>query len=200
MAGVTDEMNIKTRALRHEVHHLPSPEGTDFEHDGTLVGDDDLGTYFRPEVGNHILLGSQDPECDPQEWIDDPDEYNRDLTEDQWRTQVYRLAKRLPDLGIPNQKKGIVDLYDVSDDWIPIYDKTELRGFYVAIGTSGNQFKNAPVAAHCMTELIKEVEAGHDHDTDPVRVKGRYTDLTLDLGAYSRNREINRDSSFSVLG
>jgi sarcosine oxidase subunit beta len=200
MAGVTDEMNIKTRALRHEVHHLPSPEGTDFEHDGTLVGDDDLGTYFRPEVGNHILLGSQDPECDPQEWVGDPDEFNRDLTDDQWQTQVYRLAKRLPDLGIPNQKKGIVDLYDVSDDWIPIYDKTDLGGFYVAIGTSGNQFKNAPIAAYCMTELIRKVEAGHDHDADPVQVEGRHTDLTLDLGAYSRNREINRDSSFSVLG
>jgi len=200
MAGVTDGMNIKTRALRHEVHHLPSPPGIDFEHDGTLVGDDDLGTYFRPEVGNHILLGSQDPECDPQEWVEDPDVYNRDLTEDQWQTQVYRLAKRLPDLGVPNQKKGIVDLYDVSDDWIPIYDKTDLPGFYVAIGTSGNQFKNAPVAAYCMTELIRQIEAGHDHDADPVQVAGRYTDQTLDMGAYSRNREINRDSSFSVLG
>ncbi len=200
MAGVTEEMNIKTRALRHEVHHLPSPEGTDFEHEGTLVGDDDLGTYFRPEVGNHILLGSQDPECDPQEWVEDPDLFNRDLTDDQWQTQVYRLAKRLPDLGIPNQKKGIVDLYDVSDDWIPIYDKTDLPGFYVAIGTSGNQFKNASVAAYCMTELIRQVEAGHDHDADSVKVLGRYTDVTLDMGAYSRNREINRDSSFSVLG
>ena len=30
-------------------------------------------------------------------------------------------------------------MYDVSDDWIPIYDRTDLDGFYVAIGTSGNQ-------------------------------------------------------------
>jgi len=200
MAGVADSMEIKTRALRHEVHHFPSPAGLDFERDGFLVGDDDLGTYFRPEVGNNILLGSQDPECDPQEWVDDPDEYNRSVTRDQWHTQAYRLATRLPDLGIPNQMKGIVDLYDVSDDWIPIYDKTDLAGFYVAIGTSGNQFKNASVAARCMTELIRRVEAGHDHDNDPVTVVGEYTGLELDLGAYSRNREINRDSSFSVLG
>jgi hypothetical protein len=27
-------MNIRTRALRHEVHHVPSPEGLDFERDG----------------------------------------------------------------------------------------------------------------------------------------------------------------------
>ena len=200
MAGVADAMEIKTRALRHEVHHLPSPDGLDFEHNGVLVGDDDLGTYFRPEVGNNILLGSQDPECDPQEWVDDPDEYDRNVTRDQWHTQAYRLATRLPELGIPNQMKGIVDLYDVSDDWIPIYDKTDLGGFYLAIGTSGNQFKNASVAAVCMTELIGKVEAGHDHDKDPVVMTGKYTGLQLDLGAFSRNREINRDSSFSVLG
>jgi sarcosine oxidase subunit beta len=28
--GVLDGMNIKTKALRHEVHHVPSPEGFDF--------------------------------------------------------------------------------------------------------------------------------------------------------------------------
>ena len=48
--------------------------------------------------------------------------------------------------------------------------------------------------------LIKAVESGHDHDADPIKVKMPYTGLELDLGAFSRNREINRDSSFSVLG
>ena len=200
MAGVADAMKIKTRALRHEVQHLPQPEGLDFENNGYLVGDDDLGTYFRPEVGNNLLLGSQDPDCDPKEWITDPDDFNRQLTDDQWETQVYRLAKRLPDLGIPSTKKGVVDLYDVSDDWIPIYDRTDLDGFYVAVGTSGNQFKNAPSAAYAMTELIQRVEAGHDHDADSVKITQRYSGLELDMGAFSRNREINMDSSFTVLG
>jgi sarcosine oxidase subunit beta len=200
MAAVADSMNIKTRALRHEVHHVPSPDNIDFEKDGMLVGDDDLGTYFRPEVGNHILVGSQDPECDPQIWVADPDEFERAITEDQWRAQVLRLARRLPALGVPSEKKGVVDLYDVSDDWIPIYDKTDLPGFYVAIGTSGNQFKNCHIAAYCLTKLIEAVEAGHDHDADPVEVKMPYTGLELDMGVFSRNREINTDSSFSVLG
>ena len=200
MAGVADSMNIKTRALRHEVHHVPSPEGIDFEKDGMLVGDDDMGTYFRPEVGNHILVGSQDPECDPQIWVEDPDEFERAITEDQWKAQVLRLARRIPSLGVPGEKKGVVDLYDVSDDWIPIYDKTDLPGFYVAIGTSGNQFKNCHIAAYCLTKLIEAVEGGHDHDADPVKVKMPYTGLELDMGVFSRNREINKDSSFSVLG
>jgi sarcosine oxidase subunit beta len=171
-----------------------------WDRSGLLVGDDDMGTYFRPEVGNNILLGSQDPECDPQEWVDDPDDFNRNITEDQWHVQTLRLAKRLPSLGIPGEKKGVVDLYDVSDDWIPIYDKTDLAGFYVAIGTSGNQFKNCHIAAFCLTQLIKAVESGHDHDANPVKVKMPYTGLELDLSAFSRNREINRASSFSVLG
>jgi sarcosine oxidase subunit beta len=200
MAGVADSMNIKTRALRHEVHHVPSPEGIDFEKDGMLVGDDDLGTYFRPEVGNHILVGSQDPDCDPQIWVENPDEFDRTITDDQWKAQVLRLARRIPALGVPDQKKGVVDLYDVSDDWIPIYDKTDLPGFYVAIGTSGNQFKNCHIAAYCLTRLIQEVEAGHDHDADPVKVEMPYTGLVLDMGVFSRNREINKASSFSVLG
>jgi sarcosine oxidase, subunit beta len=200
MAGVADSMNIKTRALRHEVHHVPSPEGIDFEKEGMLVGDDDLGTYFRPEVGNHILVGSQDPDCDPQIWVEDPDEFERAITEDQWKAQVLRLARRIPSLGVPAEKKGVVDLYDVSDDWIPIYDKTDLPGFYVAIGTSGNQFKNCHIAAYCLTKLIDAVEAGHDHDADPVKVKMPYTGLELDMGVFGRNREINKDSSFSVLG
>lgn len=200
MAGVADSMGIKTRALRHEVHHVPSPDGLDFERGGYLVGDDDLGTYFRPEVGNHILVGSQDPDCDPQIWVENPDHFDRRVTDDQWRSQVLRLARRMPALGIPSDKKGVVDLYDVSDDWIPIYDKTDLGGFYVAIGTSGNQFKNCHIAAYCLTKLIEAVEGGHEHDSDPVKVTMPHTGLVLDLAAFSRNRPINKDSSFSVLG
>ena len=44
------------------------------------------------------------------------------------------------------------------------------------------------------------VEAGHDHDNDPLKVKCRYTGLELDAGFYSRNREVNPNSSFSVNG
>lgn len=49
----------------------------------------------------------------------------------------------------------------------PIYDRTDLPGFYVAMGTSGNQFKNAPPAGRFLATLVERVEAGHDHDRDP---------------------------------
>jgi sarcosine oxidase subunit beta len=70
----------------------------------------------------------------------------------------------------------------------------------VAIGTSGNQFKNAGVAGHMMAELIEAVEAGHDHDREPLQVTGRYTGHNLDLGTFSRNRQINVNSSMTVHG
>ncbi len=199
MAGVYDSMNIKTRALRHEVHHVPAPAGYDWERRGFHVQDGDTGVYFRPEVGNNILIGSEDPECDPREWVD-PDHFDRRVSDAQYRAQVLRTARRIPSLPVPDDRKGVVDLYDVSDDWIPVYDRTDLDGFYVAIGTSGNQFKNAGVAGHCMAELIEACQAGHDHDRDPLVVRGRYTDFELNLGFYSRNREVNPDSSMSVNG
>ena len=200
MAGVYESMNIKTRALRHEVHHVPSPAGIDYEDDGLHTSDSDLAIYVRPESGNNILIGSEDPACDDQVWVDDPDDYDNVVSDAQWNAQVLRLARRMPTLGVPNEKKGIVDLYDVSDDWIPIYDRTDLDGFYVAIGSSGNQFKNAPVAGYCMSELIDAIENGHDHDADPLVVTGVYTGLEMDMGFYRRNREINPNSSFSVNG
>lgn len=198
MAGVYDEMNIKTRALRHEVAHAPSPEGFDVMKDGVVTSDSDLATYARPEKGGHILIGSEDPECDAREWVD-PDDWSRDLTE-QARIQAMRLAQRYTGLPIPNKVKGVVELYDVTEDWIPIYDKTALPGFYVAIGTSGNQFKNAPVVGKMMAKLIRECEDGRDHDAEPVGFRFDNVGMDCSIGFFSRNRAINPNSSFSVLG
>lgn len=198
MAGVEQGMHIKTRALRQEVAHVPAPEGFDYLKDGMIISDGDVGTYSRPEVGNHVLIGSEDPECDEREWVD-PDNYNTDFTR-QATTQAMRAAQRIHGLPIPNMMQGVVDLYDVSDDWIPIYDKSDLPGFYMAVGTSGNQYKNAPIAGILMAELIEKVEAGHDHDKDPVKFTMKYTGRVCNIGFFSRRRTINRDSSFSVIG
>lgn len=200
LADIEDKMKIKTRPLRHEVHFVPSPPEFSYEKDGLCVGDRDAGGYHRPETGNLILVGSEDPACDKKEWVDDPDNFNRDVTARQWEAQVYRLAKRIPTLPIPSRPKGIVDLYDVSDDWIPIYDKSDLPGFYLATGTSGNQYKNGPVIGQLLAEIIEACEKGHDHDKDPVQVRLRNIDFKLNTGIFSRNREIIKDSSFSVLG
>ena len=197
MAGATADMSIKTRALKQEVVHVPMPvEGWD--ETGIVTSDSDISCYTRPEKGNFLLIGSEDPECDPREFVD-PDDYDENFTE-QWRIQALRTAQRIPTLGIPSQMKGVVSLYDASDDWIPIYDKSCVPGFYMACGSSGNQFKNAPPAGKMMAELIEQVEGGLDHDSDPLQWTMDYTGKSIDVGFYSRRRTINPESSFSVLG
>ncbi len=199
MAGVTGDMTIETRPLRQEVVHVPAPEGFDFEANGTIVSDSDIACYCRPEKGNHILIGSEDPPCDPHDWAENDTDFNRDFSE-QWTTQAMRYGQRVPSLAIPSRTRGVVELYDASTDWIPIYDRSMLPGFYMACGTSGNQYKNAPVAGKVMAALVEACEAGHDHDADPVRFTMPYIGAEVSLGFYSRKREINAESSFSVLG
>ena len=198
MAGVDGEMSVRTRPLRQEVAWVPAPPGVDFGERPLICADGDVGCYWRSDTGNKLLIGSLEPACDQLEWTD-ADDWNRELTE-QWTAQVYRAALRIPTLPIPQQAQGIAALYDVSDDWIPIYDRSSLPGFYMAVGTSGNQFKNAPLVGELMAELILACEAGRDHDRDPLKVTGRHTGCEIDLGFFSRLRPINRDSSFSVLG
>ena len=199
LAGVLDEMTIETRPLRQEVAHVPAPDGFDFDADGMIVSDSDIACYIRPEHGNNILVGSEDPPCDPHMWTQSDTDYARDFT-DQWNNQVMRYAQRVPSLGIPSQARGVVDLYDASTDWIPIYDKASLGGYYMACGTSGNQYKNAPIAGKMMAALVDYCEGGADHDNAPLRYRLPYIERDIDVGFYSRRREINDESSFSVLG
>ena len=70
----------------------------------------------------------------------------------------------------------------------------------MAIGTSGNQFKNAPVVGHLMAELIDKVEHGHDHDNDPVKVKARLHRARARRGLLLAAARDQPDSSFSVNG
>ena len=163
-----------------------------------MGSDNDIGVYCRPESGNHVLAGSEDPACAAHDWVD-PDDFIRDFT-DQWTAQVLRLAQRIPELKIPNQARGVVDLYDVTEDWLPIYDRSAIDGFYMACGTSGNQFKNAPSAGRLMAALIEYCESGNDHDARPLQHQLHNIDYVLDTASMSRRREINAESSISVLG
>lgn len=198
LAGALHDMTIATMPVRQEVVHVAAPAGFDVARSGLVVSDSDIACYARPETGNHILVGSEDPDCDPREVVD-PDGFDRALT-DQAVTQALRFAQRVPSLPVPARPKGVADLYDVSDDWIPIYDRSAVVGFYMAIGTSGNQFKNAPVAGRLMAALINHVEAGGDHDARPMPFRLKHLDHVVDTATFSRRRRINPDSTFSVLG
>ncbi|AOW92394.1 oxidoreductase [Rhodococcus sp. WMMA185] len=201
MADVGADFTVAVAPLRQEVHHVSAPTGFDTGgRPGPCIADLDVGIYARPDTRGGFLIGGTEPACDPLEWIDDPDTADLNRTADRFESQVMRAARRFPDLTVPAQPRGIAGVYDVASDWTPIYDKTDRDGFYVAIGTSGNQFKNAPLAGEFLAEIITAVEAGHDHDRDPVQYIGRTTRLTVDLGSFSRKRQLNAESSGTVLG
>lgn len=193
MAGVLDDFAVGTRPMRAEVHHFTAPEGYSRD-DGTpgpFMADTDLGTYFRGAPNNGIVNGGAEPACDELEWLDDPDTFTSVPTSTIYEAQSYRLARRLPELTIPNTPSGVVSVYDVSSDWVPIYDKTNTPGYYVAIGTSGNQFKNGPVIGQIVTAIIEHCEAGHDHDVNPAPLHLERTGIDVDLSEYSRLREFD---------
>ena len=129
-----------------------------------------------------------------------PDSVDDVLRNDGFGLHALRTARRVKGTPIPLQKSGLVSMYDATPDWTPIYDRSDLDGFYIACGTSGNQFKNAPVVGAAMAELITAVEAGHDHDADPLTISGTHTGLTIDMGTFTRNRVVPDDTHMNVFG
>ncbi len=200
LAGVGAEFSVGVRPMRQEVHQVAAPRSRDGAELAIVVADLDLGIYWRTAPGGFLLVGGTEPECDPLEWVDDPDAASPRATAERFRVQVTRLARRLPELGVPDRPTGVAGVYDVSDDWAPIYDRADLDGYYVAMGTSGNQFKNAPLAGRFIATLVDGVEAGHDHDVDPLRYECDYTGHVINLGEFSRKRVPNAESTMTVLG
>lgn len=191
-------IRIRHRPLRQEVVQIKPPQSLGHSREGLIVSDNDIAAYIKPGSGGHLMIGSENPPCDAPEEVD-PDDFSRDLS-DRALTYAYRYSQRLPELGVSQHPVGVADIYDASDDWLPIYDRTDVDGYFLAIGTSGNQFKNAMVAGRLMSELIDYCAAGNDHDSTPFQFPLQHVDHTLNTATFSRKRELTRESSFSVLG
>lgn len=184
LAGVGSDWSVTTRPMRQEVHQVPTSPAS------TVVADLDLGTYSRPAPGGALLVGGTEPACDPLPWLDDADQASPYPTTARWEAQTLRLARRFPELGVPTSPTGLAGVYDVTEDWTPVYDATERPGFFVAIGTSGNQFKNAPLAGRFVAARVRG-EASYT---------GEHTGLTVDLRAFARDRPRNTASTGTVMG
>ena len=187
LAGIGRDWSVSVRPMRQEVHHVPAPATFC---SGPVIADLDLGTYIRSTPGGAALIGGTEPECDPLQWLETPEEANLNPTQTGFEAQVTRAARRFPDLGVPGKTAGIAGVYDVTEDWTPVYDRTEREGFFVAIGTSGNQFKNAPLAGKFLSRLLQ----------GETTYTGEHTGLEIDLSSFSRLRPRNADSSGTVMG
>jgi len=201
-----NDMRLTTRAMRQEVSYVPWKDAPSRL---PLCSDLDAGIYFRPHGPDTLLVGSTEPACDRpflDVSIEDPDEVQRPegalagLT-DQWTNQVYRAALRMPEMPIPRagESRGVVACYDVTEDWVPIYDKSSLPGYYMAIGTSGNQFKCAGVAGRLMREIVVRNEAGEDTDAGWTFSLERSGTAIEPCAMFGRRRDV-LETSGSVLG
>ena len=188
MAGADAGMRIGNRPLRQEAFSVSAPQGMGLADGMAIVSDADIGQYLKPQAGGTWMVGSTEPECDELHWVADPDVFDPYPTVEVFETAMMRLARRVPTFGIPHRPTGLAAMYDVSDDWVPVYDKSDLGGWFMACGTSGNQFKNAPIAGRFMTALIEADAAGVDHDQQPVQFAGARTGRSINLGAFSRRR------------
>ena len=92
--------------------------------------DFETGAYFRPEVGDKLLVGGLEPECDhPLQFVPSPEAANPSLTEEHTNL-LYRAALRVPGLPLgfgAGGAQGIVACYDVTEDWTPIYDASNIQ-------------------------------------------------------------------------
>ena len=197
LAGIAGSTKITTRAVRHESVHLALPAECDAKYDDVVTFDHNIGSYTRPDHTGSIFVGSQGTDFDQNQTVD-PADFDRNFT-NAAQEPVYRLAQRIPTLGITSRLRGIVDLWDVTEYWIPVHDCSDLPGYYLTIGTSGNQFKAASVVGVLMAELIGACETGHNHDLESVTFLLARTGNSVGLYFFSRNRNVNHRSSFSVL-
>ncbi len=197
MAGVT--LPLETRPLRREVHAQTNPlldSGVSLP----IVGDLDGGIYFRPESrGRDIIVGSTDPQCDVLEFVDDPDNFDRGVTQLYRERQSLRLMKRVPSVTL-GRPRGIAELYDVTlQDWYPIVDRTDRPGYYVCIGTSGSSFKTAPVLGMLTAQIVEANESGRDTDAAPIQLALPRIGMSVDTRFLSRNRATLQTTS-TVIG
>ena len=102
---------------------------------------------------------------------------------------IGRARKRIKGFQLKNASCELA-YYDwtVADSY-PIIDRTDIDGFYVALGTSGSWFKAGPIIGYAAAELVERVERGADHDGKPLKVKLPHTKHSLDLAAFSRHRQ-----------
>ena len=190
MAGVHRDMKISTRAVRQEVAVVKKLAQSQTDDLPFLCFDYQRGIYLCYGRNDSLIIGGNIDAGGVQDWVD-PDHFDPYLSE-QWEILLSKAKERMPTLKIPTERRGVVELHDVSDDGRPIYDASSLSGFYMAVGTSGHQFQSAPVVGEIVADIISACEAGNNQDQNPIQVPLKYIDYTLNSGNYSRLRRVEK--------
>ena len=145
MAGAGADFAVSLRPLRQEVHHVPGAAAGGGNAPRVTVADLDLGIYLRAEVGGGFLVGGTEPECEPLHWIEDPDDTGLQVSRDLFDAQVTRASRRFgagrPCRTAPRGRRRLRRVERLDSG----LRQDAGAGLLRAVGTSGNQFKNAPL-------------------------------------------------------
>lgn len=185
-AGAMEDFGVGLFSQRTEEIHVVAPAGFDMTTQGVHLVDSDLNINFRPEGAGAFHGGSNEGIAQEQVVLDDPDEFVPSVSAEGWERLTLRLARRIPDLGIPNARSGIVGIIDASEDGIPVYDRTSVDGLFVATGTSGSQFKVAPLIGELMRHIVESTLGGRDAALVPF--PSPVSDRVFSPAMYSRLR------------
>jgi sarcosine oxidase subunit beta len=144
------------------------------------------GFYLRPDP-DKIRIGAVWPR-DETEFLADPDGADLDVAAPWLEARIATAQRRVPGLDVLSPR-GLVGVYDVTvQDWYPIVDRTDTRGYFVAIGTSGAWFKAGPVIGGLAAELVSATLGGRDTDRDPLSVPLPITGRRFPMSLLSRRR------------
>jgi glycine/D-amino acid oxidase-like deaminating enzyme len=126
------------------------------------------GFYLRPDPGR-VRIGAVWPR-DETDFLTDPDGTDPAVPGAVIAARIAAARARVPGLEVESPR-GLVGVYDVTvQDWYPIVDRTDTRGYFVAVGTSGAWFKSGPVIGRLAAELVIAARDGRDTDRDPLTV------------------------------
>ncbi len=184
--GASDDFGVALLRVRTEEVHVMAPPGFDMTTQGVHLVDSDLNTNFRPEGADGFHGGSNQGLPEEQVLLEDPDDFQPTVSSEGWERLTLRLARRIPELGIPRAKSGIVGIIDATEDWVPVYDRTRYDGLFVAAGTSGSQFKVAPLVGGIMRHIVETTLDGGDHTSVPFH--SPVSERTYSTAMYSRLR------------
>ena len=84
----------------------------------------------------------------------DPETLGGDVRFDEVARIMERASRCMPALADARYQRGYSGAFDITPDWMPILDETDVRGLYVAAGMSGHGFKLSPAVGRMMADLI----------------------------------------------
>ena len=115
--------------------------------------------YFRRYGEGRVLVGEGWPK---EKEHADPEDYDDGTDAAHLERMVPRLLNRLealrPTLGAENYGgtfvTGYSGVYDITEDWYPIFGEEEVGGYYSAFGGSGHCFKLGPALGESLAHVI----------------------------------------------